>query len=164
MNHAVTNHVQLQTLNGTVLLKYEVDDDLVVIFAVCANRTVGRLTGLFDSGAAHLQDVVVEDSMPIKRGLLDCLSGRTRTRSFRGHGIGSTLLNEFLTICRSRNVSHAIGAVVQHDLDATSGLLNWYARHGFQKRVPSESPLPGRFRPPNTIWEVVWTPPVPASE
>lgn len=153
---------QLQTPYGMVLLKSEVEDDLVVIFAIWSNRTIGRLTGLLDSDAAHLQDVVVEDSLPIKRGLVDRLSRRTRTRSFRGHGIGSSLLNEFLSVCRCRGVTQAIGAVVQHDLDASPGLLDWYARHDFQRRVPSESPLPERYRPPNTVWEVVWNPPVPA--
>jgi GNAT superfamily N-acetyltransferase len=156
---------RLQTPSGSVILKSEVEDDLVVIFAIWANRTIGRLTGLLgNSLTAHLQDVVVEDSMPIKRGLLDRLVGRTRARSFRGQGIGSKLLTEFLTICRRRGVTQVIGAVVQRDMDATPGLLNWYALHGFQKRAPSESPLPERYRPPNTVWEVVWNPPVPASE
>ena len=142
----------------------EIEGGLVLIFAIWENRTIGRLTGLLDTEAAHLQDVVVEDSIPIKRGLWDRLAGRTRSRSFRGHGIGSNLLTEFLSICRSRGVSQVIGAVVQHDLNATPGLLDWYARHGFQRRAPTESPLPVRYRPPNTVWEVVWNPPVPASE
>jgi GNAT superfamily N-acetyltransferase len=142
----------------------EIEGDLVLIFAIWENRTIGRLTGLLDSSAAHLQDVVVEDSMPIKRGLLDRLSGRTRTRSFRGHGIGSNLLTEFLTICRQREITEVVGAVVQRDLDASAHLLDWYARHGFQKRAPGESPLPERYRPPNTVWEVVWNPPISARE
>ena len=142
----------------------EIEGDLALIFAIWESRTIGRLTGLLDSSAAHLQDVVVEDSMPIKRGLSDRLVGRTRARSFRGQGIGSKLLTEFLTICRSRGVTQVIGAVVQRDIDATPGLLDWYARHGFQKRAPSESPLPERYRPPNTVWEVVWNPPISARE
>ena len=155
---------QLQTPYGMVLVKSEVEDNLVVIFAIWANRTIGRLTGLLDSGAAHLQDVMVEDSIPFKRGILDRLSGRTCSRSFRGHGIGSRLLTEFLTICRQREITEVVGAVVQHDLDATPDLLDWYARHGFQTRAPSESPLPERYRPPNTVWEVVWNPSVPVSD
>ena len=147
---------RLQTPSGSVILKSEVEDDLVVIFAIWANRTIGRLTGLLDNSlSAHLQDMEVEDSMPIKRGLSDRISGRTRTQSFRGKGIGWSLLTAFITICQDRGVTQVIGAVVQHDLDATPGLLDWYARQGFYKRTPCESPSLAGCRPPNTVWEVV---------
>ena len=141
--------------NPDVKIASEIEGGLVVIFAIWGNRTIGRLTGLIDTSSANIQDVVVEDSLPIKRGLLDRLSGRTRTQSFRGKGIGSSLLTEFLTICQGRGVIEVIGAVVQHDLDATPGLLDWYARQGFYKRTPCESPSPEHCRPPNTVWEVV---------
>jgi len=152
------------SISFDVKIVSEIEGDLVLIFAIWENRTIGRLTGLLDSGAAHLQDVVVEDSMAVKRGLWDRLSGRTRSRSFRGNGIGSRLLTEFLAICQSRGVAQVTGAVVQYDLDATPGLLDWYARHGFQARAPSESPLPERYRPPNTVWEVVLKLHRPASD
>ena len=142
-----------------ISLRNEIDGDLIVIVAIRDNHSVGRLTGLFDDGhRALLQDVKVEEAAKIKRGLLDCILGRTRTQSFRRRGVGSRLLTEFLAICQRRAVREVVGSVVQHDLDATPTLMEWYARHGFKKRVPSESPLPERYRPPNTVWEVVWNP------
>jgi GNAT superfamily N-acetyltransferase len=142
----------------------DANDDSVVIRAIHNGRRVGILCGRFyPQGLVHLEEVEITDALPLEQTWLDFLLRRTRTRCYQGQGIGTRLLTEFLSICRSRDVSQVIGAVVQHDLNATPGLLDWYARYGFQRRVPSESPLSERYRPPNTVWEVVLKLHLPAS-
>lgn len=151
-------------MNPSFQFVTDADNDSVVIRALDNERRVGILCGRFyPEGLAHLEDVEVAKALPLEQTWLDFLLRRTRTRCYQGQGIGTGLLTEFLSICRSRDVSQVIGAVVQHDLNATPGLLDWYARYGFQRRVPSESPLSERNRPPNTVWEVVLKLHLPAS-
>lgn len=141
----------------------DADDDTVVIRAIHNGRRVGILCGRFyPQGLARLEEVEVADALPLEQTWLDFLLRRSRTRCYRGLGIGSRLLTEFLAICQSRGVREVAGWVVEKD--ATPRPLDWYAGHGFQKRAPIESASPERYRPPNTIWEVVWNPPISASE
>jgi GNAT superfamily N-acetyltransferase len=140
----------------------DADDYSVVIRAIHDERRVGILRGRFyPQGLAHLEEVEVTEALQLEQTWLDFLLRRTRTRCYQSLGIGSKLLTEFLAICQSRGVREVAGWVVQKD--ATPRLLNWYARHGFQKHAPRESKSCERFRPPNTVWEVVCNPSVPAS-
>jgi GNAT superfamily N-acetyltransferase len=116
---------------------------------------VGILYGRFyPNGLAHLEDVEVTDGLLLEQTWLDFLLRRTRTRCYRGRGIGSKLLREFLQICQSRNVRAIAGWVVQKD--ATEKLLDWYERNGFEKQTLDEDSFPELSRPPSAVWTIVW--------
>lgn len=141
----------------------DANDDSVVIRAIHNGRRVGILCGRFyPQGLVHLEEVEITDALPLEQTWLDFLLRRTRTRCYLGQGIGTRLLTEFLEISKTRGVEEVVGWVVQDD--ATPRLLDWYASYGFKKRAPRGRQSWERFRPPATVWEVVWNPPVPATE
>lgn len=149
----------LPGLQDEILLTTEVSESSLSIVAQFKGRTVGFLSGRFyENSIAHLEDIKVNEALPIERDWVDYLLRRTRTKSYRCRGIGSKLLTEFLNICRSRGMREAVGSVVQQDIDATPWLLAWYQKHGFAERSLSKDPEPVWFRPPNSVCEVCWWP------
>ena len=121
---------------------------------------IGKLHAVIQSETSVLlSDVKVERAVvtrriPLRRLLSKVWPG-IGTRSFRGRGIGTRMLDHFLGWCRAGGRNEVYGSVVQPDLDDTPGLLDWYRRHGFTIHPPDNRCLA------NAVWMVVWRNNVP---
>lgn len=137
------------------MLHQEVGASLYRLRAMLGKIEVGKLTALMQQeSVVLLSDVVVENDVvtlriPFRR-LFTKRWPRIGMTSFRGHGIGTSMVEHFLDWCRTNGKNEAYGTVVQKDLDETPGLLDWYQRHGFEIRTPDDRCLG------NAVCMVVW--------
>lgn len=64
-----------------------------------------------------------------------------RRATFRGLGIGKRLLREVIQQARLMGARELFGKVVESDLKNSPGLLDWYAREGFEIGEPIEGDM-----------------------
>ena len=137
---------------------FEISSDLtdgrILLRLLIDRMTAGMLKACIYGETAYLEEVCVNDEYPRPRSLLDRVLCRPKTRSFRRMGVGSALITEFLSLCRSAGVAQIVGSVVEKDLEETPELLDWYEHRGFERRRPLDGKTPW-LRPPST-WEVVY--------
>ena len=138
-----------------VSLKSDYFAQSYLLRAIVGGREVGRLSAVFQSERMILlgdlrvgEEVEVRDTNVLS--VLHWLRPKAKVKSFRGNGIGSMMLEQFLNWCRETNVSEVFGSVTQSDLEATPWLLDWYRRNGFEIRQPDDRCMA------NAVLMVVW--------
>lgn len=136
-------------------LKSEQDGGLYTLRVLVRNRQVGHLFAVIESESeVLLSELIVEKEVTDSRGSTNWMPGGLRRKpvseSFRGRGYGTKMLMHFLVWCREMGFSQAYGSIVQHDLDETPGLLEWYQRRGFEILPPDDRCLR------TAVWMVVW--------
>lgn len=128
------------TRRPAVSVTPEISDGLWTLFAHWHGREVGYLYAVYIDRRLCLQDFKIEErlrlSWPPCLAFLALLGVQRRTRSFRGQGVGSLLMETLIALAGPRGVREVWGSVTQHDIDETPFLLSWYERLGFAVRAP----------------------------
>jgi GNAT superfamily N-acetyltransferase len=140
----------------TVSLKFDHFSQSYLLRAIVGSREVGRLTAVLLSehmillGDLRVDEKVETGDAHVSLPVLRWLRPKEKTKSFRGRGIGSMMLEQFLNWCRETKISEVFGSVTQSDLKESPWLLDWYRRHGLEVRPPDKRCIG------NAMHMVVW--------
>jgi len=90
---------------------------------------VGHVYVVIEGAEATVQDIYLQEQIPIPGGFVRRLLGRPRFVSFRGLGWGTKLLTAALEALSVTDISMVRGEAVGGD---SPQLLRWYRSLGFQ--------------------------------
>ena len=119
----------------------ESDEDCPWIFdAKWRGLRVGYARCILENDRLLIGDFLVKDSQCVPWRFLDklrCLLHiRCPQRNFRGHGIGSKLIDTVISQAQRSSVSEIWGSLTADDIKNTEHLLSFYRRRGFTIRDP----------------------------
>lgn len=116
------------------------EDCCLDIWARSPRGTVGYAFGCISKDRLCLCDLKVYDaayvSYPFANNIFVVLFGPYQKSNFRGLGIGSRLLAEFIAEARKLGIREIWGSVQDGDTMQTPHLLDFYIKHGFSITEP----------------------------
>ena len=132
--------INSKKLASQVQLDISQEDNGLDILAHSPCGKVGHALGSISKDRLCLRDLKVYDDAPVSypvacRILFNILGIRLQA-NFRGLGIGSRLLNEFIAEARKLGIREIWGSVRDGDTKQTPHLLDFYKKHGFSITDP----------------------------
>jgi len=121
---------------------FNTDANLWTLELLEHGKRLGRIIAVRDGARLLLSDIRLENP------------------KHKHQGIGSRLLNEFLTKAQKSGINEVWGSVTQDDIQKTSYLLDWYQRRGFSVLEPDDKCVKPAVRKimmklPNKVSEII---------
>lgn len=117
-------------------IEIEFSPDCWAFDARWRNVWVGRARCVQEGASLLIGDLQIYDAChppwPFANSVLVMIGLRRRTRSFRGLGAGTALLNRIISEAAKTGIFRLWGSVTAVDMEATPHLLDWYRRMGFE--------------------------------
>ena len=127
-------------LASQVQLYISQEDNYLDIFAQSPCGEVGHALGSISKDRLCLCSLKVFDDAPVSypfaHNILVTIFGSCPQANFRGLGIGSRLLTEFIAEARKRGIREIWGSVTDGGAKQTPHLLDFYKKHGFSITDP----------------------------